>query len=308
MNQSMIKAEYFTPCYSLSHLTLLDCSIAELTFIASRAGYDAISPRLITMGVTGECHAEPLAQSMIQAARNALQFTGVTVHDIELARITDDCNISSYEPAIALGAELGARQLVASAWNKSMGASNYTVDCYAQLCQLAAQYNMQVALEFPCFSSLPTLADAQQVVSQSNASNGSILIDTLYTQFAQTPLSEIAALPRQWLNFIQVSDIWPGIPSTREQMTYIAREARLYPGEGCIDFSRLIAATGPVDIAIELPNRSQLNELGLEQHARKCLTSTKQVINHALKQLPRSIHNIANTSTQSEEHHALQAI
>ena len=40
----------FTPTYSLGHLTLLGCSIPELIYIASRTGYDAVSPRLITTG------------------------------------------------------------------------------------------------------------------------------------------------------------------------------------------------------------------------------------------------------------------
>ena len=33
--------------YSLAHLTLIECTPAELVYIAARAGYDAVSPRLI---------------------------------------------------------------------------------------------------------------------------------------------------------------------------------------------------------------------------------------------------------------------
>ena len=77
----------FAPKYALSHLTLLDCSIPELTYIASRAGYDAISPRLIPMDITGESPCSPLDKEMIRATRNALKVTGIAVHEIELARI-----------------------------------------------------------------------------------------------------------------------------------------------------------------------------------------------------------------------------
>ena len=42
------------PLYSLAHLTLIGCTPAELVYVASRAGYDAVSPRFITMNVPGE--------------------------------------------------------------------------------------------------------------------------------------------------------------------------------------------------------------------------------------------------------------
>jgi hypothetical protein len=96
--------------FSLSHLTLLDCTIAELAFIAARSGYDAISPRLHNMGVARECQFPPLDKGMLTAARNAISVTGIKVHDIELARITDDIPTKAYAPALEIGAELGAKK------------------------------------------------------------------------------------------------------------------------------------------------------------------------------------------------------
>ena len=75
----------FTPTYSLGHLTLLGCSIPELIYIASRTGYDAVSPRLITTGTGGEFSYSPVGKEIIQATSNALDVTGIKVNDIELA-------------------------------------------------------------------------------------------------------------------------------------------------------------------------------------------------------------------------------
>ena len=53
--------------------------------------------------------------------------------------------------------------------------------------------------------------------------------------------SELDDLPPEWFKFIQVCDVAPGIPDYRQGMIDIARNARLYPGEGCIDFFRHFA-------------------------------------------------------------------
>ena len=51
----------FNPLYSLGHLTLIECSPPELIYIAARAGYDAVSPRLIKMNVPGEFKPSPIS-------------------------------------------------------------------------------------------------------------------------------------------------------------------------------------------------------------------------------------------------------
>ena len=76
------------PLYSLAHLTLINCTPAELVYVAARAGYDAVSPRFITMNVPGEFTHRPLDKAQVQATKTALATTGLKVLDIEIARIT----------------------------------------------------------------------------------------------------------------------------------------------------------------------------------------------------------------------------
>ena len=40
--------------YSIAHLTVMGLSPQELVYVAARAGYDYVSPRLIYMGLPGE--------------------------------------------------------------------------------------------------------------------------------------------------------------------------------------------------------------------------------------------------------------
>ncbi len=267
--------------FSLAHLTLLGCSVPELVFIAARTGYDAISPRLIPMGVKGEIPFLPDDADMVLATRNALNVTGLEVHDIELASITDHCDVKSYESAIEIGAELGARRLIASAWTSNRDDRNYVVDTYASLCDLAANYGLSVALEFPSFSRLRNLQEVADIVRSADRSNGGILVDTLYTHLSRVDLTELDTLPSEWFRFIHISDVLPGVPDTRDGMIQLARDSRLYPGEGCIDFKAIVEHLPPVDYSIELPNRSRLKELGYEEHARRCLLAAKRSLKTA---------------------------
>ena len=89
-------------------------------------------------------------------------------------------------------------------------------------------------------------------------------------------MAELLHVPGDLLNFLHISDALPGIADTREGMIQLARDARLYPGEGCIDFAGIIERMPPVDYSIELPNQSRVTELGFEEHARRCLQHAKR--------------------------------
>ena len=61
-------------------------------------------------------------------------------------------------------------------------------------------------------------------------------------------------------------------------MLYTAREARFYPGEGVMNVKELADALPGTDIAIELPNLSQIAKIGAKEHARMCLLKAKELL------------------------------
>ncbi len=250
------------PVFSLAHLTLINCTPAELVYIAARAGYDAVSPRFIAMNVPGEFIDSPLDRAQVQAIRTALATTGLEVLDIELARITEDCDPRGFEAALELGGELGARHMIMSAWTTRRDDRNFLLDVYGETCDLAAPYGLTIDLEFPSFSRLRTLDEVLDIVRAADRPNGGILVDTLYLHLSRVDLGELLHVPPEWLHFLHVSDCLPGIADTREGMIQLARDARLYPGEGWIDFAGLIERCPPVNYSIELPNQSRIAELG----------------------------------------------
>jgi sugar phosphate isomerase/epimerase len=123
---------------------------------------------------------------------------------------------------------------------------------------------------------LTNLQEAADIVRAANRPNGGILIDTLYLHFSGVDLDELATLPREWLHFMHINDTSKKIPTTRDGLIHVARDERLYIGEGSIDFAAIFERIPDIPFSIELPNAKQVKELGYEGHARRCLETAKQ--------------------------------
>ena len=261
--------------YSLAYLTVNGCAPPEMTYIAARTGYDFVSLRLIPLGIPGEKNWLPGDSEMISKTQTALHETGIKVLDIELARILDDVEPRTYLPALEAAAELGAKHVISSAWTTDRRNQSFIVERFAEICDLAKQFSLTVNLEFPTFSSLTNLQDAADIVRTADRTNGGLFIDALYFHYSRTSLEELDGLPREWFNFMHICDTSEEIPDSPGGMIHIARDERLYLGEGCIDFGALLDRLPPMPYSIELPNLKRLKEYGYEGHARRCLETAK---------------------------------
>jgi len=277
--------------YSLAYLTVNGCSPPEMTYIAARTGYDFVSLRLIPMGVPGETPFLPEDRQMIRKTKAALEETGIKVLDLELARILDDVDPLSYLPAMEAVAELGAKHVISSAWTTSRDDRNYIVDSYAQICDLAKPLGLTVNLEFPTFSRLTNIQEAADIVRTANRPNGGLFIDTLYFHYSGTGLDELEVLPPEWFNFMHICDTSEEIPDSKNGMLHVARDERLYLGEGCIDFSAILSRLPSMPYSIELPNIKRLKQYGYEGHAQRCLETAKQLLEHVPTRNESVIHD-----------------
>lgn len=260
--------------YSLAHLTVLKCPPPEMVYLAQRAGYDFISPRIIPIGSAGEpVYALAQDKALMRDTKAALAATGLKVHDIELARIVDGLDPKSYLPAFEAGAELGARAVISSAWTADR---SFVIACYAALCDLAKPFGLSVDFEFPSFSGVPNLRETLAVLRAANRENCGIMVDTLYIPYSRVRLDELDEVPRHWFHFAHLCDGPDEVPPTREAMIHIARDARLYVGEGGIDIAGILNRIPEIPYSMELPNDARVAELGYEEHARRCLQSAKR--------------------------------
>lgn len=263
--------------FSLAHLTVLGCAPPEMTYIAAQAGYDYISIRSIYMGLPGEPNYD-LANNkkMLEDTKTALKETGLKVHDIELAKIEEGRDVKQYEPAMEVAAELGAKSVLSSIW---IDDRNFYIEQFAQLCDIAKKYELNVDLEFVTWASVKDLKGAMDVLNTVNKDNAGIMIDTLHFNRSRVPYEELDTVPRKYFHFAHLCDGPAEIPDTKEELIHTGRDERLYVGEGGIPIADIIKHL-PEDItfSIELPHLKRVEVLGNAEHARRCLESAKDYL------------------------------
>ena len=262
--------------YALSYLTVPGVTPPEQTYIAARTGYDYVSYRLFHLGVAGEPDIDPTDPQVISDTKRALADTGLKCFDIELMRIMRGLDPKDFVPAFEAGAELGAGQVICSAWTDVRNDRKFIVETFAEICDLAAPFGLTVNLEFPAFSRLTTLEEVMEVLERTGRRNQGMLVDTLYMHFNKAPLLALEKVPPEWINFLHICDA-EDLAFTREAMIETARDARLYPGEGAIDFWAVNYLFPDLPLSIELPHAKRIAEFGPEQHARNCLEAARSV-------------------------------
>ncbi|RAS81149.1 sugar phosphate isomerase/epimerase family protein [Priestia endophytica] len=259
--------------FSLAHLTTLGCTPPEMTYLAARAGYDFVSLRPIYMGLPGEPnYALAENKQMMRETKDALIETGVNLLDIELARICDDVDPKEYVPAMEVAAELGGRHVLSSIWTNDR---NLYMERFIELCELAKPFGLTIELEYVPIASVTNLAETLDVLRAANQENAGLMIDIHHFHRAGDKIEDLDAVPREWFRFLHLCDAPAKIPASKEEMIKILRDERLYIGEGCIDIASIVERIPEIPYSIELPHNKRAQELGYEEHARRCLQTAK---------------------------------
>ena len=261
------------PEFSLAHLTVMGCPPPEMIYIAARAGYDYVSLRPICLGLPGEPdYGLARNPELLRQTKRALADTGVRLHDIEVARVHDAVDPKSFVPEFEIAAELGARAVLSSIWS---GDRASYVDRFGALCDLAQPFGLTVDLEPVPIAAVRDLAGAVDVLRTVKRGNAGLLVDTHHFHRARDKAADLAALPREWFHFAQICDAPAEIPTDRNEMIHVLREARLYLGEGGIDVAEILRQMPRMPYSIELPHLERAHELGYAEHAFRCLETAK---------------------------------
>ena len=265
--------------FSLAHLTILKCPTPEMVYIADMTGYDYISPRIVNPGVPGgDNYDNNLAAKpeLLAATKKALASTGVGVHDIEVMRILKEIDVKTYEPAIAVGAELGAKYVLSSIL---IDDKSHYIEKFGELCDIAAKYDMTVQLEFITWLDVYNLQTAREVLEAVNRKNSGLTIDMLHAYRSRISPEELKDVPAKWLNFVQICDGPSEIPErdNKDELIRVGLGAREYVGEGAIDIAAYMKYIPKTAIcSIEVPHLAKTEEFGCAEHARRCLVTAKK--------------------------------
>lgn len=262
--------------FSLAHLTVLGCAPPEMTYIAARAGYDYVSYRAIFFGLPNEPNYE-LAENkeMLRQTKAALNYTGINLWDIELARIYDGLDPKCYVPAMEVAAELGGRHVLTSIWTSDR---SFATECFAELCDLAKPFGLTMNLEFVTWAEVKTMAEAMRILRAANRDNAGILVDTLHFHRSRVLLEELDEVPREWFNFAHLCDAPSEIPTSKDDLIHTGRDERLYAGEGGINIAEILNRIPKVPYSIELPHLARAREYGYAEHAWRCLQTAKDYL------------------------------
>lgn len=265
--------------FSLAHLTVLGWSPVEMAYNAHLIGYDFISIRNINMGVKGERDFTiPIGGERYNNLKEALNETGIGIHDIELARVVDGVDVSSYEAAFESGASLGAKGVISSVWTDD---KDYYTEQFAKLCDLAAQYGLTVNLEYVTWAGIWNLAGVRELLDTVKRPNARIMVDTLHTYRSKVSLDEIAACPKELFDMAHICDGPAEIPARtdKEALVFTGRDARYYVGEGAIDIASMVKSLREDTVlSIELPHLARVAKYGYSEHARRCLAAAKEYL------------------------------
>lgn len=253
--------------YSLAHLTVLDLPPPEMIRVAARTGYRTVGLRLLR--VTDTTPGYPLMDEpgQLRATKAALAETGVAVLDIEFVRITPEFDVEALEPFLAVGAELGARHLIAAPYDPDL---QRLADRLGAVADRAGGYGLGVVLEFFPWTVVPDLDAAVELVATAGRADLGILVDTLHFDRSHSRLEQLAGIPAARLPFMHLCDAPVQDAYTTEELLHAGRAERLPPGEGAIDLAAILRhLPAGIPIALEVPMTGLARDIGSEAVARR---------------------------------------
>ena len=183
------------------------------------------------------------------------------------------------EPDLFRIAELlGARSLnAADVLGGEWGLAD-AAECFAGLCDRAAEHGLLVHLEWLVWSRISDLATALDVVTMADRPNGGLNVDTWHCARAGTSAADLLAVPGRLVLAIQLDD---GPAEAEENLIEATLHNRLVPGEGAFDLRgylgslRTIGADAPIGVEVF---SDDLHAQGATEAARRSAEATRSLL------------------------------
>jgi sugar phosphate isomerase/epimerase len=224
---------------------------------------------------TGLTYPTPISADMKDEVRRALADTGVALDGIEFFPLTADVDLALYKPALALGAELGAKRAVTHIFIED---DALVVDRLGEFCELAEALGMRVSSEFcPLTAGNPSLARAKWLVDQVGRPSFGIGVDMLHVVRSGATVADIAALEPRYFGVVQVCDAKGAHVSSDYIKDVHNREV---PGDGDLPLHDLLSAVPaalPIEAEVPAAHRRAAGVTAAE-HVRDVLAGARAVV------------------------------
>ena len=208
---------------------------------------------------------------------------GLSVPVVEAAMGWATPDLDAVEAAVAptleVAARYGAEQVLAVFMEPEAPEPAACLAGFARLCDLAAERDLRVSLEFLPWSGIPDLRSAWQLVERCERDNAGLTLDTWHWQRQPggPDLETLAGIPGARIHFLQLSD---APAQAEEDLLDETLGARRLPGEGAVDFASLreaLDATGARPLAAPEVFSAELLALGPAEMARRIAARTRAV-------------------------------
>lgn len=244
-----------------------EASPVELVECAAAAGFDM-----------GGMWIEPAdwTDATTRAVKGALAAAGLPLLDVEVVWIKPGPADPAHDRIVDIGMELGARNVLCVSSDPDAAATA------AKLARLAERAGaaIRINLEFGLFTEVKSIGQASAIVGQVDHPAMALLIDALHWTRSGGALAQAAALPPQWLSYVQLCDApMPGAdPADPGAILTEAVDGRVPLGEGGLALGPLLAAM-PAGIPIAVEERSKALRDGwpdLRERAAQLYATSRQ--------------------------------
>ncbi|PSH61113.1 sugar phosphate isomerase [Phyllobacterium sophorae] len=232
----------------LAHFSAIQIPPQELVPMAAKAGFLAVGLRLYPAFPGAPFYEVPAGSAASYDLQQRLNGEGVQVYDIEFVTLSADFVPDSIAPILEAANAIGAKRLSVCGDDPDR---SRLVSNFAELCDLAARFDMGVDLENMGWRTVATFSDALAVVEQAGRPNGGALVDTLHFSRNGGEPSDLRTAAKSRIRSVQLCDAGQPAPQSHEEMIAEARSGRLAPGEGVLTLTAILRAV-PEDAAISV--------------------------------------------------------
>lgn len=257
---------------SLAFLTVQGCPPVEHVKCAAAAGYDAAGLRLIAPH--GLALADPIVgnKPLIRKIKAAATDLGISFLDGEVFTLLPETDVEAWLPVIETAGEFGMPIMQITCEDPELSRA---ADNLGRIADAAAQYGIEMAIEFMRWRSAATIEDASRLAAATGRDNVGILLDALHLSRSGGSPAAVAALPQDLILYLQLCDAPTEQPATNADCIAEARGARMLPGDGGLwlkDLMKVLPAN--IAISVETPHKGD-SALSFVEKARKGMAATR---------------------------------
>jgi sugar phosphate isomerase/epimerase len=228
---------------------------------ARDAGYQGVglrlqkSPNLPIFPVVGNA-------PLIREIRNSLADSGLEVLDILAFYLLPDTDVHEYEPALALGKELGATYALTQCndpdWSR-------LCDTFQRFCDVSRESGITPIIEFCPNRTLATLANTLELLEATGRAEIPILVDPLHLVRSGGRSDDLRSVDPRRFPYAQMSD---GVLAAGEPDLDLARKLgvgeRRMPGDGALPLRDIFSALPsglPISIEVIMDRPPEISPL-----------------------------------------------